>query len=233
MILFAYRILTFFSHLSRKLIGAHKVKNEEVWQAQSGRYLERLPDKKSYVEHQGRMKNLLLGKWFGKELPASYNSCEVISIYNAMVSEGVIGNVLAEEQGGGAHPDFPALLAAFEKKGLALNGFFGASPASVEKYLKKNGYATRRLNGEKRVLESLPEMEEGCRTWIVTFQNNRDRLRDQVHTMCINRQGREFILHNDYSGGKNFSRYRSLGDVMLGYNEGKAKVISLIGVKKG
>ena len=219
MILFGYRILTLFSHLSRKVISRHKEQNEKVWADEAGRFLERLPDKKEYIEHQKRMKTLTLGKWFGREFPASYNSCEVIAVYNAMVSEGM------------PSPDFPFLLAAFEKKGLALNGFFGASPVTVQKFLKKSGYETLRINGEKKIQACLPQMEKDYRTWIVTLQNNRDNLKEEIHTMCITKHGADFILHNDYSGGSGYSRYHSLGEVLLAYNEGKAKPISLIAVK--
>lgn len=79
-----------------------------------------------YIEHQSAMEGIL---YYGRHT-ASYNACEVIAVYNALVA-----------MNDGVSPvDFPTLLATFEGNGIMLEGDFGTDPTALYLYLDANGY---------------------------------------------------------------------------------------------
>jgi hypothetical protein len=63
---------------------------------------------------------------------------------------------------------------------------------------------------------------------IITIFNNKERLHDYVHTMCISREGDYLVLHN--SNGRR-EIYPSMKELLLGCGiKGKAQGMMLVGI---
>jgi hypothetical protein len=143
-----------------------------------------------FIENQVQLGDIAFGK--GKHTNMSYSGCEIISVYNALLSIG-------EEVSG----DFIVrLISHFEKNGSVLNGEFGTSPKALYRYFKKNDYNTSitySLNDNK-----INNMGQTHDTFIATFYNDKLNIQNMIHTVCIskNKHG-GFVAHNAYKKDKN------------------------------
>jgi hypothetical protein len=180
-----------------------------------------IPDR--FIENQAQLGNIAFGK--GKHTNMSYSGCEIISVYNALISMGedVSGDFIVK------------LISHFEKKGSILNGEFGTSPKALYRYFKKHKYKamiTYTSNDDK--INNIGKTHD---TFIATFYNDKFNIQNMIHTVCItkNKEG-QFSAHNAYKKDNNGNYTQTpttetLTDTInsLGTNP---KLISLIGISK-
>ena len=115
----------------------------------------------------------------------------------------------------------------FEKNGILLYGTFGTTPQAVEEYFDKLGYKTI-LSGDKK---DYYDIQESYDVFILTKFNNVDDIMDLIHTICITKKNGKYHVHNSgYSGY--LIEYKSISDILQRIDGGKAKEISLLGIKK-
>ncbi len=178
------------------------------WQRYSSAHAEDL-----YIEHQKDMDDL----YYGKRFRASYNACEVIAAYNALID-------LTDHK-----PDisFPELLAEFEQNGLVRKGAWGTDLQWIDRFLCENGYTVRKLTGRRITAEAVQDLERTCRTFIMTAYNDRDDIMQMIHTVTVTCSADGiYSVHN--AGDDRV--YRSLSEAVFSFNHQKGRVISLIGI---
>ena len=205
----------FSGRLRKKLRLEQLEHNRMVWEKEAPEH---------YIEYQNRMRSLSYGhagalsrKLFfgGQKLSAADNACEVIAVYNALLS-------LGEEA------DFPQLLFDFSCRGICAGGVFGTNPAALVRYLKKRGLQTETLRAGRIGKESLKKLEEGYSAFIFTSFNRGRNPFHMIHTMCVTREGEQWQVHNDY-GCRSAT---GLEDAVLNYHDGEGHAICVIGVRK-
>ena len=144
----------------------------------------------------------------------SYSGCEVIAVYNAVLSLT------------GRAPDLPELIGEFERDGMILGGRFGTSPASLEEYCRRKGFGTV-SSTDTAEFDSLAERS---RTLVLTIYNDGMDIRRQVHTVSITRGPDGYTAHNVYCDGRTEGPYSTVGELIRGINGGRAKPIILYGI---
>lgn len=199
--------------IAKKLRKQHLETNESHY----AKY-EQVFRKEKLIEHQSKLNQLVYGKYF-----ADYNSCEVIAVYNAMT----------DLMGKNSCGTFPALLAHFEKRGIALFGAFGTSIWALKKYLENAGMQTELVffhkknpQCNKELLERLQMQYDG---FIFTSYNEKSSLRPGIHTMYVSKEQGGYLRHNDYQKRQ---ICENLQMAIEGYREGKALPISVIGINR-
>lgn len=218
--------------LPEAVASAHLAWNESLWEKRKKELLQTARDGRTYLEYQHGMgrseeKEPFLygagGRKFSRDLHADYNSCEVIAVYNLQTF------LLGE-----AKESFPKLLQRFERKGAALGGAFGSTPAAVEQALEESGFVWERLRGKACSRSAVDALSRKYDAFIVMLYNDRTTLRAGVHTMCVTRFTKDgttgYLMHNDYRsfGGK---WYPTLHAAVEDYNGGKAGWLEIIGAK--
>ncbi len=208
MILLFYKLFSFLP-LSRKKRKANYLTNLAAWEEYKNTF-----SNSTYIENQPKLKNFR----YGSKYSADYNSCEVIALYNVLVSANKVIS-------------YPKLLRHFEANGITCFGAFGTSPFALVKLLNKLNFNTEHYNFTSLFLKKSNEK------FIENFQNKHDAfilmsyntksIFDMIHTMCITKEGDIYQIHNDYSGSKS---YPSLHETIYGYNNNKSRPIILIGV---
>lgn len=190
-------------------IAQHKENNDLHWIN-----YQKVYERERFIEHQNsqEMKQLLYGDY-----DASYNSCEVIAVYNALI----------ELTHGKMSVTFPELLAYFEKRGIALCGLIGTSPYAIRRYFEKLGYSFMTLVGKEITREHLRQMDQQCQTFILMIYNDRNDIMAQVHTVNITKKEGAYTIHN--FGGS--TRFMSLEEAVEGYNQGRGEPIYIIGIR--
>jgi hypothetical protein len=179
-----------------------------------------IPDR--FIENQAQLDNLAFGN--GKHTNMSYSGCEIIAVYNVLLSLNVdvSGDFIAN------------LISYFEKKGSILCGEFGTSPKALYKYFKRNKYKaliTYSTNTQK--INAIGQTHD---TFIATFYNDKFDINKMIHTVCITKnENGSFTAHNAYKKDKNgnYSNTPKTATITetidsLGTNP---KLISLIGIK--
>jgi len=165
-----------------------------------------------FIEHQERMQDMKLGAY-----PLSFCGCETIAVYNAM-------SHLNPE--GGFFKALPSIITYFEKRGVALAGEFGVDPRSLSSYFDEMGYRTYMTMNQQETLRIIKTTD----VYIMTFYNNRKRLSDMIHTVCITK-GKDGRLRAHNAGTK--ESYLNLQEMIrdLGV-KGKAEMICFLGIRK-
>ena len=184
--------------------------------------------KSFYIECQHQMKDFLYGQkkgFIGKliykdnELTAADNACEVIAVFNALMS---IGRPVP----------LPTLLSTFSSGGIALDGMFGTDFTRLQKYFNKNGFETVRINGNKLTKENLNRIGEDYSAYLFMAFNEGQKPSSMLHTMCITKEndndGSVYVRHN--SG--NMKHYPDLYGAVTDYNGGKGHALFVIGVRE-
>ena len=217
-------IISFFTKVSSKKSEGHYINNKEKWP-------EYFKTKKSkYIETQYELDMLYYGvqdnflsKLFmgGNEIRAKNNSCEVIAVYNALENMGARNE----------ETDFPELLRYFEHHSAILKGYFGTSITGVNKYFKKNGFDTKALVGKKITHENTAIIEKEYETYIFMSYNNIENIKDMIHTMCISKEEKGFVIHNSYD---KVTYYDSLFEAVEKYNSRcfSSRPIIVIGIRR-
>lgn len=211
---------------SKKVREFHREKNEIWWKEHKH---ESMGDA-GYIEYQPQLHGLFYGvhnnflsKIFlnNRPLSAACNSCEIISVYNALFS--------LEGKAPEGDLDFPGLIQCFEKKGIFFRGYFGTKAWALTKFFKKRGYQVNTLWFKKITPERLDELSsEG--TFLFMAMNNRHNIWDMIHTMSITREGDKFMVHNDYEGNRKYDR---LSSAVFEYNDRESWTFYFLQVKKG
>lgn len=173
-------------------------------------------------------------KWgkvnFGRGYTMAYGGCEIIAVYNALLSLGkeLSGSELAE------------LISRFERKGAVWGGMWGVTPQSLKPYFKKLGYAVKKTWSRKE--KPINRLGEESDTLIVTFYNNGQDVFDGIHTVNISKdEAGKFHVHNDYcyyrdAKGSHIyvshGPYDTLYEAVTKLSGGTAATLCVMGVKK-
>lgn len=199
------------SGMPSDIIRQHNEHNLVEWES----YLKMHPDDR-FIEHQSHMQKILYGKY-----NASYNACEVIAVYNALLFLNA----------GQAPVRFPDLLSSFEETGICAKGAFGTSPLALDRYIEISGYETDMLIGRKINDSKLRKLQSDYRTYILTIYNDENDLGEAIHTVSITESENDgknrYSIHN---AGEE-KTFLSLADAVFGYHQGKGEPISVIGVR--
>ncbi|MCQ2509075.1 MAG: hypothetical protein MJ116_01230 [Lachnospiraceae bacterium] len=178
-------------------------------------FLYHLPSMKKaggYIEDQHNYRDMSYGV-----STMMHAGCEIFAVYNALYTLN------------GKHTiPLPEMIREFEKEGMVLSGRFGTSPKALVQYLNRNGYKTEMVIGKNNFDALGPKY----RALILTMYNNAADIRDEIHTIHISRDAAGFTAHNVYCNGSLVGPSKTISDLILSINKGKARGICLIGVKK-
>lgn len=238
------RLLSCAGGLGPELAAQHRSHNEALWKENREKYLTG-----TYLERQhllapfsyGR-ESKLYGRLFlkGRSLNGSVSTCQVMAVYNALAAL----EACAEQQGQQQRqrqeqrqgmrqengPDFPALLAHFESRGILLKGYWGTEPQSAASFFKKAGYEVGVLDRKAAAdPEKVQQLAEAYEVFLVTAMNDGENIFAQLHTMCITRNAGQFVMHNCPDEKRTNS---DLYDLIAGYQKGRGKALCLIGVRR-
>lgn len=180
----------------------------------------------AYIENQRLWRKVK----FGREYTMSYGGCEIIAVYNALLS---LGKELSAKE-------MAELISHFERSGAVRGGLWGVAPQAVKPYLKRKGYRVKKTWSRKE--KTINRIGEESDTVIVFSYNNGQDLFDGLHTVNISKdeEGR-FHVHNDYRTGPDgqgrivfvsHGPYDTLAEAVLNLSEGTAALICVIGVRK-
>ena len=218
-------LLSKLTHVSKKTADSHLEENEKNWREYKdrlgSRYIERQHDLDmfKYGSYRKNLQKMFMGE---KPFTASRNSCEVISVYNALENLGVKNE----------DTTFPRLLNYFEKNASILKGYFGTSFSGIIRYFKKNGYGYASFMGKKITEENIDYLEKNFETYIFMSYNNTENIADMIHTMSITREEQGFFIHNSYCKP---IFYETLYDAVVKYNSDNGFVsrpIIVMGINK-
>lgn len=222
-----YAMTLISSPLDAHTIQLHLQHNRELWMQylkDGGKAGKEVIFQDGFIDNQDALDEMYYGV-DGGSLSASYNSCEIIALYNALYA--VNGGVTDPKY------DFPELIAQIEGRGACLNGIFGTSPIIIEDYIEDEGYDYKTLEGDDaRDEEKLDDLQSEYDAYIVTVYNNEDKITKMIHTMCITKvvvDGEmKYILRNDFEDDT--IPYDSIYDCLEAYNYGDSKTICIIGI---
>ena len=172
---------------------------------------EKIKNNGGYIEDQHNYEDMKYGI-----KTIAYSGCEIIATYNAIYFLTKDENI-----------SFPKMIEAFEKDGILLYGAFGTSPHSIEKYLKSKGYNTRSSCNK----DEYDNIGESYDVFIITFYNNKYNIMDMIHTTAITKENGNFHIHNNGNNSQKIG-YNSISELLEKINDGMAKDIFLIGIKK-
>lgn len=178
-----------------------------------------------FIENQRQWKQVC----FGRQYTMAYGGCEIIAVYNALLSLGkeLSGSELAE------------LISRFERKGAVWGGMWGVTPQSLKPYFKKLGYGVKKTWSRRE--KPINRLGEECDTLIVTFYNNGDDVFDGIHTVNISKDAEgKFHVHNDYHSYRDakgstiyvsHGPYDTLYEAVTKLSGGTAATMCVMGVK--
>jgi hypothetical protein len=167
-----------------------------------------------YIENQNDYTDIRYGA-FG----LNYNGCGVIAVYNALNYLGVT------QSGGQGSVELPNLISIFENRGIVMSGEFGTAPGAIYDFFKRLGYSCIREKNAGSFSLTMRHSDVG----IIIIINNRNRITDGLHTMCITRDASGgFVLHNTHG---TFARYETMSELIASSGvRGQAEGLLLIGV---
>lgn len=176
------------------------------------RHLDTLVKNKGFVEDQNNYGNMTFGRATMK-----FSGCEIFAAYNAL-------NALKDERG----IKLPDLINAFERDGIVMNGKFGTSPKAVRDYMRGLGYRTE-ISHRVSEFERISKEND---TLILTMYNDGSDIMKEIHTVNISKDDNGFTAHNVTGNGRALGPCSNITELMGRMNGGRAKGISLIGIKK-
>lgn len=180
----------------------------------------------AYIENQRLWRKVN----FGRDYTMSYGGCEIIAVYNALLS-------LGKELSGS---DMAELISHFERRGAVRGGLWGVAPQAVKPYFKRKGYYVKKTWSRKE--KAINRIGEKSDTLIVFSYNNGRDIFDGMHTVNISKEEEgKFHVHNDYRTGPDgqgrivfvsHGPYDTLAEAVSNLSEGTAVSICVIGVRK-
>lgn len=168
MIVAVYFILDKLNIIAKKKRESHRIYNLGILD-EADSVLE-----KGYINNQNSWDRVKFGK-----TTMAFSGCEIMATYN----------ILKSCKGEGGSRFMSGLIADFERKGAALKGLIGSSPIAVRKYLKNNNIQTRLIWKNEDVSESTKKL-------IITFFNNKETVRDMIHTVAVINDGDGYRIYN-------------------------------------
>lgn len=193
--------------LKRKRFTGNLEKNRAAY----GQHIASLAAANGYVEDQNRWGNMAYGK-----STMQHSGCEVFAAFNALRSLT-----------GECPIHLPDMIDAFEKDGIVFSGRFGTAPKAVEDFLKRYDYKTVFTANEKEFDRVGREND----SLILTLYNDSNDIRQEVHTVNISKESGKYTAHNAACNGRVVGPCASVSEVIRSINGGRAKGISLIGIK--
>lgn len=206
-VLWFYEFLRLLQKLSRRSFPENMHRNEERFRSHENS----IWNQEGFIEDQWAYEDMAYGK-----TTMQYAGCEIIAVYNALFDLT------------GTYPvTLPEMIRQFEHKGMVLSGMFGTSPREMVRFLEKQGFLCETTTKRKR----FDEMGKAYDHLILTMYNDRDDIRMQVHTVYISKEEQRLIAHNVYGNGTAFAPYDTMTELIGAVHNGKAKGISLIGIR--
>lgn len=206
-------VLLFYRVLRRLHIWHHPSypHNHEENETAVELHRDRIEQNHGFIENQSAYTDMRYGNQ-----NVSFCGCEVIATYNAL-------QIL--EAGTCDCHEFVNLLSMYEQDGIVCGGFFGTAPQAIADYFKKTDYEVQTVEHEEDYDSCGAEHD----VLVFTMYNNRKRIRDMIHTVCITKDSAGFTMHN---GGMEKKSFPSVSELIHAYNNGKAGGILLIGISK-
>ena len=204
----AFSFLRGLQKLNRRNYSVHIEANRESIK----NHAEVIRKAQGYIEDQRNYTDILFGK-----VNMQISGCEIFATYNAL--HNIHGHSPIE---------LPDMIKEYEKDGMVLSGAFGTAPKAIRDYLKRHGYSTV-FTMKVKEFDRVGEEND---TLILTMYNNGMNIMDQVHTVCISIDNGKYTAHNVYCNGTVVGPYSSVTELIANINRGRAKGISLIGIKK-
>lgn len=174
-------------------------------------HLEKILGGSGFIEDQNNYGDMKFGK-----VSMRHSGCEIIAVFNAL------HNLIGEHD-----CSLPELITEFEKDGMVLSGKFGTAPKAIMDYFYRQGYDVS-LETREGNFKRLADISD---TLILTMYNDKTDITKEVHTVNISKTQGEFCAHNVYCNGLVVGPFDSINKLIESINDGKAKGISLIGIK--
>lgn len=176
-----------------------------------------------YIENQNSFDFVKYGKSTMKNA-----GCEVFAAYNAILSLTDATNRARLEQVNERFSFLLDMIGEFEKDGMVFSGRFGTSPKAIRDYFKRRGFVTAFSTNVKH----FDDIGQSFSSLILTFYNDARHISHQVHTINISKDADGLWAHNVYCNGSCLGPYMCVSDVIAGINNGKAKGISIVGIRR-
>lgn len=180
----------------------------------------------AYIENQRLWRKVK----FGRDYTMSYGGCEIMAVYNALLS---LGKELSAKE-------MAELISHFERRGAVRGGLWGVAPQAVKPYFKRKGYHVKKTWSRRE--KTINRIGEESDTVIVFSYNNGQDIFDGMHTVNISKDGEgKFHVHNDYRTGPDgqgrivfvsHGPYDTLAEAVTNLSEGTAAIICVIGIRK-
>lgn len=199
------RKIQVFAWRVRKKCNKRLDVNREYWEKK---------ERSKYIESQNEYTEMMFGN-----STMSYSGCEIIAVYNAIQYLSQFKEYLK-------NIDLPDLILEFEKNGMLLSGWFGTSPISIYRYIKKLGLDIN-VSIDEDCFEEIAEIADVC---ILTMYNDRMNIMSKVHTICITKENNKYIAHNTYGNGCVVGPCDTYSQLISLIHGGKTKGICLIGI---
>ena len=204
----AFEVMRKQQRLMKKDFSKHLKKNKEALEAHAAD----MKKNKGFIEDQSKWTDTSYG-----ESTMQYSGCEIFATFNAIWS--MLGKSIMS---------LPEMISEYEKDGMILSGKFGTSPKAISDFLEKHGFKTELVTDEKE----FDEVGKRSESLILTMYNDRNDISQEVHTVNISKKDKKFTAHNVYCNGKVLGPFDSVTETIRNINKGKAKGISLIGIKQ-
>ena len=204
----AFEVMRKQQRLMKKDFSNHLKKNKEAVE----KHLSDIKKNKGFIEDQNQWEDASYG-----ESTMQYSGCEIFATFNAIWS--MLGKTIMS---------LPEMISEYEKDGMVLSGKFGTAPKAVSDFLEKHGFQTELSTDEKE----FDEVGKRSDSLILTMYNNKDDISQEVHTINISKKDKKYTAHNVYCNGKILGPFDSVSETINNINNGKAKGISLIGIRQ-
>ena len=176
-----------------------------------------------YVENQPQWKDI----YFGKRSNMAYSGCEILAVYNGLLSLGecVNGDELSE------------LISIFERKGAVWAGLLGTAPRAIRKYFEKRGYAVSLCYARRQdVVNALGETSD---TVLAMVYNDGQDIFKMIHTVNISKEKvtGKYVAHNCYKLNAQHQYisdgpFDSLWEAVHRMGQGKSEIVCVMGISK-
>ena len=203
-------IITFMEYTSKKnhlIFPDHLGKNKVAFK----NHLVAIKHNNGFIEDQYNYQDIVYGV-----KPLSYNGNQLIALYNAL-------HYLTKKD----DIDFPSIIEELEIQGIYIDGYFGASPISVENYFQKNGFNTRSSYYKKDYDEIGNSADAAILTVYISANDNFQK----VHTVAVTKENGKFYIHN-HGANSSKTAYNSISDIINKIISGKDKFMYLTGIYK-
>lgn len=197
--------------LAQKALKKDFTKNKSINDNAIKNHEATIKKNKGFVEDQNKYTDMPYG-----ESTMQYSGCEIFATFNA---------IYALKK---AYPiSLPTMIGEYEKDGMVMSGKFGTSPQAICDFFKRHGFTAAITTKEA----DFDTYGKNYTTWILTMYNDKDDISKEVHTVNISKEGNDLYAHNVYCNGTVVGPAASISQLIGKMNGGKAKGITLIGIK--